>query len=893
MNIRNSIAACLVAVLTSWAATSGAGPASAQTAPAAPPTSQQRIVKPPKLVRFVEAPYPETERAAQRTASVLLAISIAADGTVADVSVVESAGAAFDAAAETAARQFEFEPAEVDGSAVPVRIQYRYDFSLAGKTAAPPVKTTSDFAGIVRDRKTGRPFAGVRVDLDGLSTTTDAQGRFHFSDVEPGVHAVTLSGSEFTPTATEENLATGERYDAAYDVEARSPDQSPDEQVDLELVIVDTPMQKSIAATSISSEQGGRVAGTGGDVIKVVENLPGVARSSVGSGALVVWGAAGADTRVYVDDVHIPVLYHEGGFRSVIHSDLVKSVELEPGGYGAAHGRGLGGLVTVGLKPLQADGYHGSLALDAIDAAGSLRGNVGSTFRYAAALRRSHLDWVLAQVTSRDVGEFVPIPRYLDSQVRLVWAPTDGESLELGGLLSSDTISRSIVAADPAENKRDSKRSGFDRVYLRYEHRTEDGARVTVTPFVGLDRSSVENRFGAVPAQIDNRATLYGVRAAYSGNATEYLTLSTGIDAELMTSTVQRIGSVTSPAREGDIHVFGQTPSDQINADRWTSAIASLAPYAQADLALLDNQVHLIPGVRVESTLVQASRRTPVQGDLPTLGTMNEQSFLEPRLAARWALSDAFGLRAAVGIYHQPPLAEDLSAVFGNPQLGASKALHYLGGANVKFSDALTLEVTGFFSRQSDLVTRSALATPRQAEALVQDGFGRAYGAQFLLRHDLTGRFFGWLSYSIVRSQRIDAGVGEYRLFDYDQTHVLTALGSYNLGAGFEVGARFRFSSGYPRTPVIGAVYDSRIDAYQPVFGAHNSIRIPAFYTFDVRVTKRFSLGGGSELELYLDVQNVTDHRNPEEIVYNFDYSKRSYITGLSILPVLGVKLTW
>jgi TonB family protein len=888
MNIRILSAACLAAALTSWAATSVAEPPSAP-----PPVAQRSVVKPPKLVRFAEAPYPATERASARTASVLLAISIAADGKVAEVSVVESAGSAFDEAAVSAARLFEFEPAEVDGKPVPVRIQYRYDFSLASNVAPPPAKTTSEFAGIVRDRKSGRPLAGVRVDLDGASTTTDTEGKFHFADVSPGVHAVSLSGSEFTPTATEENLTSGQRYDAAYDVEARNANQKPEEQVDLELVIIDTPIQKSIAATSISSDQGARVAGTGGDVIKVVENLPGVARSSVGSGALVVWGAAGADTRIYVDDVHIPVLYHEGGFRSVIHSDLVKSVELEPGGYGAAHGRGLGGLVTVGLKPLQFDGYHGSLALDAIDAAASVRGSIGSAVRFAAAVRRSHLDWVLARVSSRDVGEFVPIPRYWDSQLRLAWVPRDDESLELGALLSSDTISRSIVAADPAESKRDGKRSGFDRVYLRYEHRMEDGSQVTLTPFVGLDHTAVENRFGAVPAQIDNDSMLYGLRAAYSGKATEYLTLSAGIDAELMTSTVRRVGSVTSPAREGDIHVFGEAPSDQINADRWTSAIASLAPYAQADLAVLDNRLHVIPGIRIEPTLVQASRRTPPQGELPALGTMREQTSLEPRLALRWSLSDAFGVRAAFGIYHQPPLAEDLSAVFGNPELGVAKALHYLAGANLKFSDALALEVTGFFSRQSDLVTRSPLSTPRQAEALVQDGFGRAYGGQVLLRHDLSGRFFGWLSYSLVRSQRIDGGVGQYRLFDFDQTHVLTALGSYDLGAGFEIGARFRYSSGYPRTPVVGAVYDSRTDAYQPVFGAHNSIRIPAFYSFDVRATKRFALGGGSELELYLDVQNVSDHRNAEEIVYNFDYGKKSYITGLSILPVLGAKLTW
>ena len=44
---------------------------------------------------------------------------------------------------------------------------------------------------------------------------------------------------------------------------------------------------------------------------------------------------------------------------------------------------------------------------------------------------------------------------------------------------------------------------------------------------------------------------------------------------------------------------------------------------------------------------------------------------------------------------------------------------------------------------------------------------------------------------------------------------------------------------------------------------------------------------------MYLDVQNVYQHENAEEIVYNFDYTRRSYITGLPILPVLGGKLAW
>ena len=117
-------------------------------------------------------------------------------------------------------------------------------------------------------------------------------------------------------------------------------------------------------------------------------------------------------------------------------------------------------------------------------------------------------------------------------------------------------------------------------------------------------------------------------------------------------------------------------------------------------------------------------------------------------------------------------------------------------------------------------------------------------------------------------------------------------VASYELGAGFEVGARFRYATGFPRTPVVGAYRDVRRDLYEPVFGEQNSIRIPAFVQSDVRVAKRFTAPWG-KAEVYLDVQNVTNRENPEEIVYNYNYTQKDYITGLPILPVLGGRVEW
>jgi hypothetical protein len=89
---------------------------------------------------------------------------------------------------------------------------------------------------------------------------------------------------------------------------------------------------------------------------------------------------------------------------------------------------------------------------------------------------------------------------------------------------------------------------------------------------------------------------------------------------------------------------------------------------------------------------------------------------------------------------------------------------------------------------------------------------------------------------------------------------------------------------------VIGAFYDVQADDYQPEFGAHNSVRIPAFYQLDLRFDKYWVVRR-TKLNLFLDVQNVTNRQNPEEIVYNFDFTKRAYITGLPTLAVLGLRM--
>lgn len=846
------------------------------------------LTKAPTLVEFVAAEYPASEKAAGTTASVVLQIDIAVDGTVSAATVTQSGGAAFDAAATAAVLKFKFSPAEVDGKPAPIRILYQYDFKVDTQVVA---KTTGELAGTVRERGSGKPLANVTLTLDdGTSAVTDAEGHFAFDSVAPGKHGISLSSTEITALHTEETLEAGKRLDVLYEVERQPPPDSDEESDDLELVVTAPKLQKATASIAVAAGVARKVPGTGGDVLRVVESMPGVARSSAGNGQLIVWGASPEDTRIYVDGVRIPRLYHTGGLRSVIAADLVRGIELVAGGWGAEHGRSLGALLDVTLATLD-DKSGGSVTVDAIDSAAAVRIPIANKVTAVIAGRRSHLAWLADRVTDEDIGEVFPIPSYYDGQARIAYTPSTRSRVEGAVIGSHDRVTRTVASSDPSMTRSDEQMSAFWRSWARYHVLTEESAEVDVVAWGGRDTADRTERFGATPTRIDTETSIGGVRASWRRTSGR-VTLSIGLDAEVASTEQVRNGSITVPSREGDIRVFGQPPPDQLVADRWNVVTGSAAPFVAADIALLGDRLHVIPSARFEPFFASVSRRTPIAGATPAIGLFDEETSLQPRLALRFDVTKWLRLTAAAGRYRQPTQAADLSAAFGNPLLTTSSAEHLVAGAAVRVTDTLVTELTGFATQSHDLAVRSPSSTPRLAEVLESIGEGRTLGLQALVRRELSNNVFGWVSYTLSRAERIDAPGMTARLFDFDQTHVLTALVSYEPGRGIELGARFRYATGVPRTPVTSAYYDTRSDLYQPIFGAHNSERLPAFVQLDVRAAKRFK-AREVDGEVYLDLQNTTNRDNAEELAYSADFSTRSTIRGLPILPVLGVRFTW
>jgi TonB family protein len=843
---------------------------------------EPKVTKPPKLVTFAPAVYPPDKQAAGVTGSVLLTIDIDAAGKVIEVAVATSGGADFDAAAVAAARQFVYEPAEIDGKPGPVTITYRYDFTIAEEIVE--LKGQVNLEGVVRERFKKTPLRGLKIRLadSGAEATTDEEGRFTFVDVAPGTHGVEVSGAEIVTVSTEEELVKGKKKSVVYLVEKRQ------EGIDEEEVVRAARIKKESVETTIRTEEARRVPGTQGDTLKVVQNLPGVARSSFGSGQLVVWGSAPEETRVYVDGVEIPRLYHGGGLRSTVNSDLIRSIDLAPGAYGAEYGRGLGGLVRSETQKLPDKGVHGYVAADAIDASGMIAAAASDRLSLAVAGRLSYLDRTLKLVTSDDVNDFVPIPRYHDAQALAALALGKDETLTLIFLESNDRLKRTIDSTDPNEVRSEETEVGFWRVYLHYRNLLADGSSLTITPSFGRDVATTDERFGAVPTTLDQKRWRFGLRTALRRRLEPWITLSAGLDLAFTATEVTRFGTASLPAREGDVTVFGRPPGEDIASDTWTVRTLGIAPFVTTELSF--GPLSLAPGLRVEPYLIDGDKIAPRVGDNPPLGYRRLEWGLEPRLSASLRLGNRLTLRAGGGLYHQPPDPADLSSVFGNPQLGLASAVHGTLGAAYRVTPTLTLEMTGFAKSMWDLPSRSTATAPPIAQSLLDEGVGRSFGAQVLLRQELWKGFFGWVTYSLIRSERRDHPGERWRLLDFDQTHILAVLASYQLGDGWELGARFRYATGAPRTPVTSAFFDARDDLYQPIFGAQNSIRIPDFYQLDARLEKAFNFQA-LKLSVFLDVQNLTNRKNPEEIVYNFDYTVQGSISGLPTLAVIGARV--
>ncbi|HYI00725.1 TonB-dependent receptor domain-containing protein, partial [Hyalangium sp.] len=832
------------------------------------------LTKAPVLKRQVEAQYPPEALAQQLEGTVIMLIDISETGAVTEVQVTQSAGQGFDEAAVAAVRQFEFEPAEVDTVPAPVRIEYSYQFvwrapppaegTEPGQAPEPPV----NFSGRALERGTRRPLIGAEVALPELqlTTSTNEEGRFSFRGVPLGNHEVLVVLSGYDRFRTRETLAEGQETQATYYVQKRIFSQ-------YETVVRSERERKEVTRTTLQLAEIQKVPGTQGDTLKVVQNLPGVARPAFNGGQLVIRGTSPQDSGVFLDGQRIPLLYHFGGLTSVYNSELLDSLDYLPGNFSSYFGNITGGVINVRSRAPKMDRFHGTASVSLLESNAVLEGPITDNLGIAVAGRRSYIDLVLKLVPENEEGPSIQVaPRYYDAQVKLHWTPRKQHTFTLQALTSNDTLGLLFdrpADQDPSINGDFKITTGFNQLRLGHQYK---GGALTVDSqgLVGntLIEFTLGDRFLRIASlDLDLRST-----AEYS--LSEALTLAGGLDIQYANAHVK--ARVQAPPREGE--PVGPGVTDEILTSDGAYYQYFPAVWAEARWRPLEGLL-LVPGVRSESYLFEEQR-------------VNKRS-LNPRLAVRYALTDTVTLKGGAGLYHGPPLQEEPSTAFGNPELKAKRSFQY--GVGTEWQPTPEYFISGelFYNDLHRLIVSSDRLVERGGqlvpERLNNVGTGRIYGFELLARRVLTERLFGWVAYTFSRSQRRDTPEGPERLFDSDQTHVLTAIASYKLPAGWEVGARFRFSSGNPLTPIVGARRDDSTDVFVPVFGGVNSQRLPNFHQLDVRIDKNFIFDQWN-LNVYVDLTNAYNNPAKEGILYNYNYSESAFLEGLPLLPILGAK---
>jgi hypothetical protein len=181
---------------------------------------------------------------------------------------------------------------------------------------------------------------------------------------------------------------------------------------------------------------------------------------------------------------------------------------------------------------------------------------------------------------------------------------------------------------------------------------------------------------------------------------------------------------------------------------------------------------------------------------------------------------DEIRVSLAGGRYVQSPSYSELNAISGNPELGPEGAWHVNLGVQVAPGPWLDIDVQGYakfldnqtvtsneagtsFASFADLGSFAGSDDEDPTHGLSNSGIGRIWGIEAFARFGMLRGvgITGWLGYSLSWAQRKDFEGEEWRWFQHDRRHAITALIQLALPGEFSIGARFQLQTGAPKTP--------------------------------------------------------------------------------------------
>ncbi len=729
---------------------------------------------------------------------------------------------------------------------------------------------------MVSDAVTNAPLIGANIMIVGtkMGAASDIDGKASIRNIGPGGYAITVSLIGYEPKTLTDVVVRPERTTF---IEAKlNPSAIETQGVEVSSGYFNDPPGQLTSTIGYNAEEIRRSPGTAGDVSRILNVLPSVAKVDDQMNNLVVRGGTPAENGFYVDNIEIPNINHypvegaSGGPIGLINTDFIRNVNFSAGGFPASYGDKLSSIMEIEFRDGNRDEFDSQLDFHMAGfgavAEGPFAGRKGS---YLVSARRSFLD-LLVDAIGTGVA-----PKYSDYQGKIVYDLSRSDKLSFLGIVGIDQI-------------------GFDKQQAIDDGNTVYGKYQSYEYASGLNWRHIWNKRGYSNTSI----SVLGVH--YDNYYSETKSDSFLEDVVSHDRAMQ--------IRNVNTYQMGKTAFVEFGFDSKYYFSNYDVHYASYTNALGDPVPPLDVKDDVNSPkfgLHSSITANPLKPLTTTVGLRydyfdyNRHSHVSPRFSFKLMLSNRLMLDGATGIYYQNLPVNFLAQKESNKELKDIVSHHYIMGLEYLLTENTKFSLEGYYKGYDDFPLDPAQPQFFAADAVTYYGFygnyeglldagvARSYGVEAVMQKKLVKGLYGLTSLSISKA--------EYKALDniwrdrmFDNRIIIGVEGGFKPNNRWEFSARWIYAGGVPYTPLDLAA--SQLINRSVLDGNRvNMDRYPDYHSLNVRVDKRF-LFAKSNLITYFSIWNAYNRKNISTYYWNEIKRKQDVIYQWSFLPILGIE---
>lgn len=795
----------------------------------------------------------------------------------------------------------------------------------------PPAASASPrIEGVVVDLGSGKPIAGARVVVRRAATAEEGDAT-RAATSTPLASAQTVSDGRFT--------LSGWSADGAIDLYADAPGytetvlrnlvppmpglvvrllpgvaQAKGQEMSITAERPKVDQSPTLSSHRIERGAVDKTPGSLEDVTRAISLKPGIVSFSDFAPVISVRGGDVYQTYFFLDDVLIYNPFQPVGGGTIFNPDLVQEAEIYTGGQLASFPEALAGIIAIRYKEPDTDRLHAMAEASLISvntrAEGGIDKSRGGLVRLApdgwlVSARRSDYEPLLALAAPYlgSQGVDIAAPNFLDLFAKGTWEFGARDHLAANAMFVENSLSHFTYKNEDAGLQ--DKLFFDDRQmigWLAWTRILGDATVLRTTASRVADRLRA-NSTGTDPLAVNVDGLLDSLRSDLTYSPDTGAAWDTGL--YLNRADFKLVGKVGDFRRLQPGVAFGGDPNlplTDLFPERAFYAVSGYAQYKRTIASRLTVQ----PGVRI--TWQNASREI-------TTG---------PRLNVSLKLGENHALKAAWGMFHQPPFnVVVLDPTFGNPNLKSERAIHYVLGYEGQPRPDWLLKTEIFYKDVFDQIEPQDLSgvdfqNPSPADIakletpFLNAGHSSAWGAEISLQRELHEKVHVELNYSLLKVVTTNPLIGDpaNRTFApyQDQRHTANLVVNWKYDDDWTFSATGRFGSGKPFTPILSFRAEPDVSSdigprniwVADQVARFNSARYPFYGRVDLRAERKWKLPR-STITGFVELINAQIRPNTEFIAYTAGDPDsappkgpvRRDVQSLPTIPYVGVRAEW